>query len=69
MGHSTTAYACASVGYNFGCPSRVTAPGCSSVCHVQGKYCVWEVLYCLLFPTSGVLFHIVPAVCRNAFVP
>lgn len=40
MGHSTTAYACASVDYNFGCPSRIITLGCSSVSYVQGKYCI-----------------------------
>lgn len=69
MGHSATAHACASVGYHSGCASRVTAPGCPGVCHVQGKSCVQGVLYHLLFPTSDVLFHRVLALCRNALLP
>lgn len=63
MGHSTTAYACASVGYNFSCPSRIIALGCSSAHYVQGKYSI--VYLGVDFSTSGVLLQIVAAACRN----
>lgn len=53
MGHSTTAYACASVDYNFGCPSRIIALGCSSVRYVQGKYCIGG--FDTVFPVSDVI--------------
>lgn len=56
MGHSTTAYACASVGYNFSCPSRIIALGCSSARYVQGKYSI--VYFGVVFSTTGVLIQI-----------